>query len=103
MGHDPSVKYTGSGKAVTEFSVATSRTYSDSDGARQEKTSWHTVVCFGKQAESCGQYLAKGSQVAVEGSIDYQEYETRHGEKKTRTKILAERVKFLDRKPEGGS
>ncbi len=69
LGKDPEVRYTQTGSAVANFSIATSEQWNDRDGKRQERTEWHNIVVWGKQAESCGQYLSKGRQVYVEGSI----------------------------------
>lgn len=70
LGRDPEVKFTPSGKAVCKFSVATTEKWTDQQGQKQEATVWHSIVVWGKQAETCGQYLAKGRQVFVEGKID---------------------------------
>ena len=63
LGKDPEVRFTASGRAVARFPVATSEVWTDAEGQRQERTEWHNVVVWGKQAETCGQYLAKGRQV----------------------------------------
>lgn len=95
LGRDPESRSLPSGQTVTKFSVATKEVWGDS-GHRQEKTSWHNVSVFGKQAEACAQYLSKGRLVYVEGRIDYQEYEARDGSgKRYRTEIVARDVKFL--------
>ena len=96
LGKDPEVRFIASGKAVCEFPVATSEQWTDASGAKQERTEWHTVSIWGKQAEACGQYLAKGRQVFVEGSIATESWKDRDtGETKYRTKIKAVRVQFL--------
>lgn len=74
--------------------MATKKTW-NKDGEKQEKTSWHRIVVFGKQAENCEQYLDKGQQVFIEGEIDYQEYDDKDGNKKYATNIIAENVQFL--------
>ena len=69
LGKDPEVRFTANGRAVARFPIATSEVWNDQEGQRQERTEWHNVVVWGKQGESCGQYLAKGRQVYIEGSI----------------------------------
>ena len=77
------------------FPVATSEVWNDKEGQRQERTEWHNVVVWGKQAETCGQYLAKGRQVFVEGSIRTRQYDDKDGNKRYITEIIAQRVQFL--------
>ena len=77
------------------FPVATSEVWNDTEGQRQERTEWHNVVVWGKQAETCGQYLAKGRQVYVEGSIRTRQYDDKDGNRRYITEIIAQRVQFL--------
>jgi len=95
LGKDPEVRFTTSGKAVCNFSVATTEKWTDANGERQERTEWHNIVVWGKQAETCGQYLAKGRQVFIEGSIRTRSYDDRDGNKKWITEIVARDVRFL--------
>ncbi len=95
LGKDPEVRFTAGGKAVARFSVATSEQWSDTEGQRQERTEWHNIVVWGKQAESCGQYLQKGRQVYIEGRIQNRSYDDKEGNKKYITEINAQRVQFL--------
>lgn len=95
LGRDPEVRFTPSGKAVASFSVATSERWNDGSGNPQERTEWHNIVVWGKQAENCGQYLAKGRSVLIEGQIRYEKYMDKNGVEKTATKIHAQSVKFL--------
>jgi single-strand DNA-binding protein len=95
LGRDPEVRFTGSGKAVANFSIATSEVFSDAQGQRQERTEWHNIVVWGKQAETCGQYLQKGRQVYIEGSIRSRQYDDKEGNKRYITEIVAQRVQFL--------
>jgi len=95
LGKDPEVRFTPGGQAIARFPVATSEVYTDRDGQRQEKTEWHNVVVFGKQAEPCGQYLQKGRQVFVEGSIRSRQYDDKDGNRRYITEIVAQRVQFL--------
>ena len=95
LGKDPEVRFTAGGKAVARFSVATSEQWSDTEGQRQERTEWHNIVVWGKQAESCGQYLQKGRQVYIEGRIQSRSYDDKEGNKKYITEVNAQRVQFL--------
>jgi single-strand DNA-binding protein len=80
---------------VAKFPVATTDNWTDQSGNRQEKTEWHNVVVWGKQAENCGQYLSKGRQVYLEGSIRSRSYDDKDGNKRYITEIVAQRVQFL--------
>ena len=103
LGRDPEVRYLPSGQSVANFSVATSETFNDKSGNRQERTDWHNIVVYGKQAELCGQYLKKGRQVYIEGRISYREYEAKDGSGKRKvTEIVANRVQFLGGRAGGG-
>ena len=95
LGKDPEVRFTQSGRAVANFSVATSESWTGQDGNPQERTEWHRIVVWGKQAESCGQYLAKGRQVFVQGRIQSRSYEDKTGNTRYITEIIAQRVQFL--------
>jgi single-strand DNA-binding protein len=96
LGRDPEIRHIPSGQAVANFTLATSDSYTDRNGARQERTDWHNIVVYGKQAELCGQYLKKGRQVYVEGRISTRQYEAKDGSgKRYRTEIVAQRVQFL--------
>ena len=102
LGRDPEVRFTPSGKAVGRFPVATSDVWTDNEGQRQERTEWHNVVVWGKQAETCGQYLAKGRQVFVEGAVRTRQYDDKDGNKRYITEIIAQRVQFLGGRGESG-
>ncbi len=99
---DPEVKSLPSGIQVATFSVATNRVWKDKDGAKQENTDYHNVVVFGRQAETAGQYLKKGSSVLVEGRMQTRSWDAQDGTKKYRTEIVADRVQFGPRR-EGGA
>ena len=101
LGKDPEVRFTGTGRAVARFPIATSEVWNDNDGQRQERTEWHNVVVWGKQAETCGQYLAKGRQVYIEGSIRTRQYDDKDGNKRYITEVIAQRVQFLGSRGEG--
>ncbi len=95
LGKDPEVRFTPNGRARATFSVATTEKWTDQDGNKQERTEWHNVVVWGKQGETCGQYLSKGRQVFVEGSIRSRQYEDKDGNKRYITEIVARDVRFL--------
>lgn len=97
LGRDPEVRYLPSGSAVCEFNVATTRRKGAGENA-QNVTDWHNITVFGKTAENCGQYLKKGSRVMVEGPIVTESWEGNDGKKHYKTKILANIVKFLDKR-----
>lgn len=99
LGRDPETRYTQNGTAVTNLAVATSESYKDKEGAKQEKTEWHRVVVWGKQAENVGQYLSKGRMVLVEGKLQTRSYDDKDGVTRYVTEINAGNVTFL---PDGG-
>jgi single-strand DNA-binding protein len=103
LGRDPEVRFLPSGQALAKFSVATSETYTDRNQAKQERTDWHNIVVWGKQAELCGQYLKKGREVFIEGRISTRSYEAKDGSgKRYTTEIVAQRVQFLGGRPGAG-
>lgn len=103
LGADPEKRFTGSGQAVTTFNLATTEVWNDKTGAKQEKTEWHRVVVWGKQAETCAEYLSKGRQVYVEGRLQTRQWEDKDGNKRYTTEIVAQTVKFLGSSPGKGS
>lgn len=96
LGHEPKVSGTSSGTERCTFSIATSEQWVK-DGRKQERTDWHNIVVWGKQAAACGEYLRKGSKVCVDGKIVPREYE-KDGDTKYVTEIIANFVEFLDGK-----
>ena len=102
LGRDPEMRYTPSGKPVTSFSVAVSRTYMKPEGERTEVTDWFNVVAWGRLAEICSQYLTKGSMVYVEGRLETRSWEGDNGQKHFRTEVVANDVNILDRKGRQG-
>ncbi len=100
LGRDPEMRPTKSGVAVANLSLATSRRWKDKEGERQEQTEWHTVVCFGRQAEVAGQYLTRGRQLYVEGHLQTRSWEDETGEKRYRTEIVCEDFQMLGQRPE---
>jgi single-strand DNA-binding protein len=95
LGGDPEVKTISSGQQVATLNIATSESWMGRDGQRQEKTEWHRVVAWGKLAELCGKYLAKGRQVYIEGRLQTRQWEDQQGNKRYTTEIVANNVQFL--------
>ena len=95
LGRDPELRYTQSGQAVANFSVATTDKFTDKEGNPQERTEWHRIVVWGKQAENCAQYLSKGRSAYIEGSLQTRDWEDKEGIKRYTTEVRAQRVQFL--------
>jgi len=96
LGSDPEIRYTPSGVAVANFSVATSEEWKDKDtGEKKERTEWHRIVAWRRLGEICGEYLSKGKQVYVEGRIQTSSWEDKDGNKRYKTEIVANDVQFL--------
>jgi single-strand DNA-binding protein len=97
LGKDPEVRYTSGGQAVANLRIATSRSWTDKQsGQKKEETEWHDVEVWGKQAEQCGEYLAKGRQVYVEGRLKTDKWQDKQsGQDRFRVKIVADTVRFL--------
>ena len=103
LGRDPEMRYTPSGRPVTSFSVATTRSWTSSDGDRREETEWFNVVAWGNLAEICKQYLHKGQPTYVEGRLQTRGWEDQEGKKHFRTELVANEVIILsDRRSEAG-
>lgn len=101
LGKAPQVRYTQDGRPVATLSVATTETWTDKGGNRQERTEWHSVNVWGKTAEACGEYLEKGSQVHVEGSLRSREYADKEGVSRKVWEVQADQVTFVGaRKPQ---
>lgn len=94
LGSNPELKTLSPGNMVATFSVATSESWIK-DGQKQERTEWHRIVVWGKQAENCSKYLSKGRQVYVEGRLQTRQWEDQQGQKKYSTEIVAQTVQFL--------
>lgn len=97
LGRDPEVRYTQSGTAVANFTMATSESWQDPSGEKKERTEWHRIVVWGKQAEIAGEYLRKGRSVYIEGSLQTREWTDREGNKRYTTEVRAQRIQFLGR------
>jgi len=95
LGKDVELSYTNSGTPVAKMSVATSETWTDKSGERQEKTEWHRVVVWNKLAELCSQFLKKGQQCFVEGKLETKSWENDSGVKQYSTEVIASSVQFL--------
>ena len=102
LGDDPETKYTQGGMAVTKARLATTSVRKDREGNTQERTEWHRVTFFGKLGEIAGEYLRKGSQVYVEGSIRYDKYTGQDGVERYSTDIIADEMQMLGGRGEGG-
>lgn len=101
LGADPELRYTQGGQAVASMRLATSESWTDRDGQRQERTEWHSISVWGKQAESCAQHLAKGRQVFIEGRLQTREYEDKEGVTRKVWEIQADRVTFIGGRGDG--
>lgn len=97
LGKDPELRYTASGAAVCNFSLATTENYKDRDGNKQEKTEWHNIVIWRQLAEIAGKYLTKGKQVYLEGKIQTRSYDDRDGNKRYITEIVVDEMQMLGR------
>ena len=95
LGRDPETRYTTGGDAVTNLSVATSEQWKDKSGEKQERTEWHRVVLFGRQAEVAGEYLKKGRSVYIEGRLQTRKYTDKDGVEKYTTEIVADRMQLI--------
>jgi single-strand DNA-binding protein len=102
LGKDPELKYTPGGQAVATFSLATSERFNDKSGQRQDRTEWHNIVVWGKQAETANQYLKKGRTVYIEGRITTRSWDDKDGVKKYRTEIVAQSFQFIGGNGGGG-
>ena len=95
LGRDPELRHTANGKAVTTLRVATNEQWTDQAGERQERTEWHSIVVWDRQAETCTQYLRKGRQVFVEGRLQTRKWQDKEGNDRYSTEIVADRVQFV--------
>jgi single-strand DNA-binding protein len=102
LGRDPEMRYTPSGKPVTTFSVATSRTWNTSEGEKREETEWFNVVAWSSLAEICKQYLTKGQQVYIEGRLQTRHWDDQEGNKHTSVEIVANEMIILSERRDAG-
>lgn len=98
LGHEPEIKYGQSGNAVLSMNIATDESYTDSQGEYQERTEWHTIVCYKRLAENCAAYLTKGSLVFVQGSLNTRKWQDKEANERISTEIRASAIRFLDKK-----
>jgi len=104
LGRDPELRYTPGGQPVANFSIATSESWNKKDGSgREERTEWHRIVAWGRTAELCAQYLAKGRTVYIEGRLQTREWENKEGQKQRTTEVIANTVQFIGGGGGGGS
>ncbi len=101
LGKDPELRYTPSGRAVATFSLATSEVYQNQEGQRQENTTWHNIVCWGKTAELAKEYLRKGREVYLEGRIANRSYDDKDGNKRYISEVVVQNLKFLGSRQQG--
>jgi len=102
LGRDPETRYTTGGDAVTNLNIATSEQWKDKNGEKQERTEWHRVVLFGRQAEIAGEYLKKGRSVYIEGRLQTRKYTDKDGVEKYSTEIVGDRMQLIGGAREGG-
>jgi single-strand DNA-binding protein len=102
LGQDPKISYAQSGLPIANMRLATSERIRDKDGQYTERTDWHTIVTFDKQADFCGKYLAKGSLILVEGRLQTRKWQDKEGQDRYSTEVVAQRVQALGPRPGGG-
>lgn len=102
LGRDPETRYTTGGDAVTNLNIATSEQWKDKNGEKQERTEWHRVVLFGRQAEIAGEYLKKGRSVYIEGRLQTRKYTDKDGVEKYSTEIVGDRMQLIGSGRDGG-
>jgi single-strand DNA-binding protein len=104
LGRDPELRYTPGGQPVANFSIATNESWTKKDGSgREERTEWHRIVAWGRTADLCAQYLAKGRTVYIEGRLQTREWENKEGQKQRSTEIVANTVQFIGGAAGGGA
>ena len=103
VGNDPELRYMSNGKAVANFTVATSEQWKDQQGQKQERVEWHRCTAYDKLAEIIGQYVKKGSKLYLEGKLQTREWTDQQGQKKYTTEIIVSEMQMLDGKPQQGS
>jgi len=101
LGRDPELRYTKDARPVANFTLATNERWRDKQGNSQERTEWHRIVVWDKQAENCAQYLQKGRSVYIEGRIQTRDWEDKEGNKRQTTEIVAQQVTFLGSRGDG--
>ena len=99
---DPELRYTPAGSPVCNFDLAVNRSYTTQGGERRDEVCFITIVVWGKQAETCAEYLKKGRQALVEGRLSQRSWETPEGQKRSKHEVVADRVQFMDGRPAAG-
>ncbi len=102
LGRDPEVRYMPNGDAVANFSIATTETWKDKHGMRQEKTEWHNIAMYRRLAEIAGEYLKKGSSVYIEGRLQTRKWQDKQGNDRYTTEIIADQMQMLSGRNSGG-
>jgi single-strand DNA-binding protein len=102
LGRDPETRYLPDGGAITNISIATTESWKDKSGEKQEKTEWHRIAFFGKLAEIAGEYLKKGAKVYIEGRLQTRKWQDKDGVDKYTTEIVAGQMVMLDGRRDGG-
>ena len=102
LGRDPELRYASTGTPMANLNLATDESYTDREGNKVDRTEWHRVVVFQRQAENCANYLRKGSLVYIEGSLQTRKWQDQQGQDRYTTEIKAQRVQFLDTKKSQG-
>ena len=100
LGRDPEMRYTPSGRPVTTFSMASSRSWNTAEGERRSETEWFNIVAWGSLAEICNQYLKKGQQVYIEGRLQTRRWEDDEGNKRSTTEVVAREMIMLGDRPD---
>jgi len=103
LGKDPETRYMTNGEAVTNATLATSENWKDKSGEKQERTEWHNLVFYRRLAEIAGEYLKKGSMIYVEGKLQTRKWQTKEGQDRYSTDIIADQMQMLSSKSSGGS
>ena len=103
LGRDPEVRYMPNGDAVANYSIATTETWKDKNGMRQEKTEWHNIVMYRRLAEIAGEYLKKGSSVYIEGRLQTRKWQDKQGNDRYTTEIIADQLQMLGGRNGGGA
>ncbi len=102
LGKDPELRYTQSGRAVASFTLATNERWTTQDGQKQESTTWHNIVAWGKQAEVIKEYLSKGRQIYIEGRIANRSYDDKEGNKRYVSEVVVQNFQFLGSRGDSG-
>lgn len=103
LGKDPEIRFMPNGEKVAQFSIATTDTWKDKNGEKQEKTEWHRIVLYRKLAEIAEEYVKKGSQVYIEGRLETKKYTDKSSIERYITQIIGDKLKMLDKRPGGQS